>query len=61
MSGCSFTGPGWYRMLWRGARDAPGTSKVVWIQELDDPDLPGFLGVWPGMGGRRRPARRRGG
>lgn len=57
MSGCSFTGPGWYRLLWRGARDAPGTSRVVWIQELNDPEHPDFLGVWPDQSAVNTPRR----
>ena len=46
MSGCSFTGPGWYTMLWRSSRDPTGTTRNVWIDELHDPDRPGLLGVW---------------
>lgn len=57
MNRCSFDGPGWYRMLWRGARDAPGTSRVLWIQELNDPDFPDFLAVWPDHGAVSNPRR----
>lgn len=43
---CLFTGPGWYRLLWRSHRDPPGTTRVVWIESLADPERPDFLGVW---------------